>query len=187
MWKICYIIYMAERHSASTRQHDLQQRWRRKKVYVQYIWALGGWSLVMPCSNNWYILLTYPKIWKTRATDTWWSVKSSFVVGLQRWLIWTTWCNCGGWGMRLVVFTHISTLPLTSFHPFLTHQMTHSCGNFKEDRRQSNGTITQSITSKMIFFFFFSLRLSILHYCISASTLTTVAVHVLSTHCEEKA
>lgn len=78
--------------------------------------------------------------------------------------------------LRYEVFTPISILPL-NFLPsfFLTHQMTHGCGNFKEDRRESNGTITQSITSKMIFLF--HLRLCIQHYCISACAQTT-KVHV---------
>lgn len=128
---------------------------RRFMYNISGLWV--GEALWCPAQIIGTSFLHFLKSGKPELQIHGWSVKSSFVVGLQRWLIWTTWCNCGGWGMRLVVFTHISTLPLTSFHPFLTHQMTHSCGNFKEDRRQSNGTITQSITSKMIFFFSFHL------------------------------
>lgn len=176
-------------HSSATRQHDLHQRWRRERFFVHFICALGRWNFVL---RYLCILLTFAQTWKLRqrATDdifqsqclvcrvdgdefspVSWLVRcgrGAAVADWDRvvqlwWLRYEVWW--GLWSSLLPQhflppsFSHI----LASF--FLTHQITHSCGNFKENREEGNGTITQSITSKKNFLFTETLHPTVTRLC----------------------
>lgn len=192
IWKICYIVYMCEWYSPATRQHDLQQRWWRKSFFVQLIWALGEWNYVMPCSN---ISTSFSRLLQfrnsVRATDNffvrtmvqgrWWRVQFRFLVGP----VWSG-CSCGWsgpcgaaevWGlMRLVVFTPVSKLthpPFSFSLPSILFYLPPS------DRKEGNGTITQSNTTPCVETLHSNMSSSM---CMQTTLQETTKVHVLSVH-----